>query len=155
MPIKKTDNLVIKRVTSRRELKRFVQFGIDLYKGNPYHCPPIFLDEVNTFIPKSNPALEVSDYILFLAYRDNKIVGRIAGIINHCANEAWSVKKCRFGWFDFIDDYDVFKALLDAVAEWGRNNGMQCINGPVGFTDFDHQGLLIEGFDYNSPLASL
>lgn len=155
MPIKKTDNLVIKRVTSRRELKRFVQFGIDLYKGNPYHCPPIFLDEVNTFIPKSNPALEVSDFILFLAYRGNKIVGRIAGIINHCANEAWSVKKCRFGWFDFIDDYDVFKALLDAVAEWGRNNGMQCINGPVGFTDFDHQGLLIEGFDYNSPMASL
>lgn len=155
MPICKNDDIVIKRVTSRRELKRFVQFGIDLYKDNPYHCPPIFFDEVNTFIPKSNPALEVSDFILFLAYRDNKIVGRIAGIINHCANEAWNVKKCRFGWFDFIDDYDVFKALMDAVAEWGRNNGMQCINGPVGFTDFDHQGLLIEGFDYNSPMASL
>ena len=90
-----------------------------------------------------------------MAYRNNKIVGRIAGIINHRANEAWGVRKCRFGWFDFIDDYDVFKALLDAVAEWGKNKGMQYLNGPVGFTDFDHQGLLLEGFNYNAPMASL
>jgi GNAT superfamily N-acetyltransferase len=82
-------------------------------------------------------------------------VGRIVGLINHRANEAWNVKKCRFGWFDFIDDYDVFKALIDAVADWGRHRGMERLNGPVGFTDFDHQGLLLEGFDYNAPMASL
>ena len=149
------NNITIREVTTKRDIKRFVQFGIDLYKGNPYYCPPIFFDEVNTFNPKSNPALEVCDYVLYVAYRNNKIVGRIAGIINHRANEAWGVNKCRFGWFDFIDDYDVFAALLDAVAAWGKSKGMQCLNGPVGFTDFDHQGLLLEGFDYNAPMASL
>ena len=149
------NEITIKEVTTKRELRKFVQFGIDLYKGNCYHCPPIFFDEVNTFDPKSNPALEVCDFVLYMAYRNDEIVGRIAGIINHRANEAWGVKKCRFGWFDFIDDYEVFRSLLDAVAEWGRTHGMERLNGPVGFTDFDHQGLLIEGFDYNAPMASL
>ena len=147
--------ITIKEVKSRRELRRFVQFGIDLYKDNPYYCPPIFFNEMNTFSAKSNPALEVCDYVAYLAYRGGKIVGRIAGIINHRANEAWKTKKCRFGWFDFIDDYDVFKALIDAVAEWGSSRGMTHLNGPVGFTDFDKEGLLIEGFDYNAPMASL
>lgn len=155
MPITNPSDIVIKEVTTKRELNRFVQFGIDLYKGNPYYCPPIFFDEVNTFDPKSNPALEVCDFVIYMAYRNDQIVGRIVGIINHRANETWGVKKCRFGWFDFVDDYDVFKALLDAVAEWGRSRGMCCLNGPVGFTDFDHQGLLLEGFDYNAPMASL
>ena len=95
------------------------------------------------------------DFVVYLAYRNDEIVGRIVGIINHRANEAWKVKKCRFGWFDFIDDYEVFCSLMDAVAEWGRSRGMERLNGPVGFTDFDHQGLLIEGFDYNAPMASL
>ena len=149
------NNIVIREVTTKREIKRFVQFGIDLYKGNPYYCPPLFFDEVNIFDPKRNPALEVCDHVVYMAYRNGQIVGRIVGIINHRANEAWGVKKCRFGWFDFVDDYDVFKALLDAVAEWGRSKGMHCLNGPVGFTDFDHQGLLLEGFDYNAPMASL
>ena len=155
MPTTNPQDIVVSEVTTKRQLKQFVQFGIDLYKGNPYYCPPIFFDEVNTFNPKSNPALEVCDYIIYMAYRNNQIVGRIVGIINHRANEAWNVKKCRFGWFDFVDDYDVFKALLDAVAEWGKSKGMLCLNGPVGFTDFDHQGLLIEGYDYLAPMASL
>lgn len=155
MPNTKQNEIIVKEVKTRRELRRFVQFGIDLYKDNKYYCPPIFLDEVNTFDPKSNPALEVCDFVVYMAYREGKIVGRIAGMINHRANEAWNVKKCRFGWFDFIDDYDVFKALLDAVAEWGRERQMECLNGPVGFTDFDKEGLLIEGFDYNAPMASL
>ncbi len=147
--------IVIKEVTTKRELRRFVQFGIDLYKGNNYFCPPIVIDEMNTFSPSGNPALEVCDFVIYMAYRNNKIVGRIVGIINHRANEVWGVNKCRFGWFECIDDYDVFEALLDAVAEWGRSKGMACLNGPIGFTDFDHQGLLIEGFDYNAPMASL
>ena len=151
----KTDEIIIKEVTTKRELRRFVQFGIDLYEGNPYFCPPIILDELNAFNPKGNPALEVCEFVVYMAYRNDEIVGRIVGIINHRANEAWNVKKCRFGWFECIDDYDVFKTLLDAVAEWGKSKGMELLNGPVGFTDFDHQGLLLEGFDYNSPMASL
>ena len=155
MPNIDPNEIIIKEVKTESELRRFVQFGIELYEGNPYYCPPIFFDEVNTFDPESNPALEVCDFILYMAYRNGKIVGRIAGIINHRANEAWGVKKCRFGWFDFVDDYSVFCSLIDAVAEWGRARGMERLNGPVGFTDFDHQGLLIEGFDYNAPMASL
>ena len=152
---KNPDSIIIKEVTTKCELRKFVQFGIDLYKGNPYYCPPIFFDEINTFDHKKNPALEVCEFITYMAYRDGKIVGRIAGVINHRANEAWNVKKCRFGWFDFVDDYEVFKALLDAVAEWGRSKGMDELNGPVGFTDFDKEGLLIEGFDQNVTLANL
>lgn len=155
MASKNSNEIVIKEVKSKRDLYRFVKFGIELYKDNPYFCPPILFDEMNTFNPKGNPALEVCEHITYMAYRDGKIVGRIVGLINHRANKAWGVKKCRFGWFDFVDDYDVFKALIDAVAEWGRRKGMECLNGPVGFTDFDHQGLLIEGFDHNAPMASL
>ena len=147
--------ITIKEVKTKRELRRFVQFGIDLYKGNNYFCPPIILDELNIFSPSGNPALEVCEFVIYMAYRNDDIVGRIVGIVNHRANEAWNVKKCRFGWFECIDDYEVFEALLDTVAEWGRSKGMTCLNGPVGFTDFDHQGLLIEGFDYNAPMASL
>ena len=147
--------IVIKEVTTKCQLRKFVQFGLDLYKGNPYYCPPLYFDEINTFNPKHNPALEVCEHIIFMAYRDDNIVGRIVGIINHRANEAWKVKKCRFGWFDFIDDYEVFKSLLDTVAEWGRSKGMHELNGPVGFTDFDKEGLLIEGFDQNVTLANL
>ena len=151
----KTNTLTIKEVKRDRDLRRFVQFGIDIFKGNNYYCPPLILDEIITFKKGKNPAHEVCDYVLYMAYRNGKAVGRIAGIVNHRANEAWGVKKCRFGWFDFVDDYEVFESLLNSVAEWGRSKGMELLNGPVGFTDFDHQGLLIEGFDYNSPMASL
>ena len=149
------NTIEIREVKTKRELRRFVQFGIDLYKGNNYYCPPLIHDELNAFSPSGNPALEVCDFVVYMAYCNNEIVGRIVGIVNHRANEAWGVKKCRFGWFECVDDYEVFEALLDAVAEWGRSKGMACLNGPLGFTDFDHQGLLIEGFDYNSPMASL
>lgn len=150
-----TDTITIKEVKTSRDLNRFVQFGIDHYNGNDCYCPPLILDEINTFKKGKNPAHEVCDFVLYMAYRNDKIVGRIAGVVNRRANEAWSVKKCRFGWFDFIDDHKVFTSLLESVAEWGRSKGMELLNGPVGFTDFDHQGLLLEGFDYNSPMASL
>ena len=88
-----------------------------------------------------------------MAYRDNRPVGRIAGIINHAANQKWNVKHVRFGWMDFIDDQEVSFSLLDAVAAWGKSKGMEQINGPVGFTDFDHQGLLLEGYDQLAPMA--
>lgn len=145
----------IKQIVTRSDLKKFVCFGNDLYKDNENFCPQLISDEMNVFDPKINPAHEVCDHILFMAYRDKRPVGRIAGIINHTANAKWNVKKVRFGWLDFIDDNEVSFALLDAVSEWGKSKGMDKLNGPVGLTDFDHQGLLIEGFEYLAPMASL
>lgn len=145
---------IIEAVT-RGQLKEFVRFGNRLYEGDKYFCPPLFMDEMNTLDRAKNPAFEVCDAAYFLAYRGSEVVGRIAAIENRVANEAWGVRKTRFGWFDFIDDLEVSKALLDRAAEWGRQKGLQCLNGPVGFTDMDHQGLLIEGFDIPSPMAAL
>ena len=145
----------IREITTIRGLKQFVRFGNDFYKDCEYFCPQLIADELDVFDPKKNPAHEVCEHILFMAYRDKKPVGRIAGIINHAANEKWNVKKVRFGWRDFIDDQEVSFALLDAVSEWGKSKGMDKLNGPVGMTDFDHQGLLIEGYDYLAPMASL
>ena len=145
----------IREIHTKRELKRFIQFANDLYADCPYYCPPLFFDEMNCFNPETNPALEVSEYQLWMAYRDGKPVGRIAGIINRRANETWNYKHVRFGWFDFIDDLEVSKALLDTVAAWGKERGMDALNGPVGFTDFDHEGLLLEGYDYPAVMASL
>ncbi len=145
----------IREIHTRRELKRFIQFANALYADNPCYCPPLFFDEMNCFNPEKNPALEVSEFRLWMAYRGNKPVGRIAGIINRRANEKWGYRHVRFGWFDFIDDPEVSKALLDTVAEWGKEHGMDGLNGPVGFTDFDHEGLLIEGFEYPAVMASL
>ncbi len=148
-------SIEIKEVQTKKDLKKFVRFATELYKDNPYFCPPLEFDELNTLNPKKNPAFETCDHIFFLAYKNGKVVGRIAGIINRLANEAWKVKKLRFGWVDFIDDLEVSKALFDAVKEWGKGKGMEVLNGPVGFTDFDHQGLMLEGFEENSPMASL
>lgn len=145
----------IREISTKKGLKQFIEFANDLYADNPYYCPPLFFDEMNCFTPDKNPALEVSDYKLWMAFRDNKPVGRIAGIINHRANEKWNNKHVRFGWFDFIDDFEVSKALLDTVAAWGKAKGMDALNGPVGFTDFDHEGLLLEGYDYPAVMASL
>ena len=145
----------IRPINSKKDIKKFVQFANNLYKNCENYCPPLFSDEVDTFDIKKNPVFEVAECQLFLAYKDDKIVGRIAAIINNRANEHWGIKKVRFGWIDFIDDYEVSKALLDAVVKWGKEKGMEYLNGPVGFTDLDHEGLLIEGFEYLAPLASL
>ena len=145
----------IREIHTKRELKQFIEFANKLYADCPYYCPPLFFDEMNCFNPETNPALEVCEYQLWLAYRDGKIVGRIAGIINRKANEKWGYKHVRFGWFDFIDDEEVSRALLDTVAAWGKERGMDGLNGPVGFTDFDHEGLLIDGYEYPAVMASL
>ncbi|MBO4519266.1 MAG: N-acetyltransferase [Paludibacteraceae bacterium] len=145
----------IKPIQSRRELREFIEFANRLYLDCPYYCPPLFFDEMNCFHPDRNPALEVCDYQLWMAWRDGHPVGRVAGIINRRANEKWGVKHVRFGWFDFIDDMEVSHALLDTVAAWGRERGMTAMNGPVGFTDFDHEGLLLEGYDHLAVMASL
>jgi len=145
----------IREIHSRCGLRKFIQFANELYKDCPYYCPPLLFDELNCFNPKRNPALAVCEFQLWMAYRAGKAVGRIAGIINRKANEKWGYKHVRFGWFDFIDDLEVSKALLDTVAAWGKARGMDALNGPVGFTDFDHEGLLLEGYEYLAPMASL
>lgn len=155
MNLKTLMDLEIREIQTKRELKQFIQFANDLYEDCQYYCPPLFFDEMNCFNAEKNPAVEVSDYRLWMAFRGDKPVGRIAGIINRRANEKWGVKHVRFGWFDFIDDLEVSKALLDTVATWGKEHGMDGLNGPVGFTDFDHEGLLLEGYEYLAPMASL
>ena len=145
----------IRKIGTKRELEKFIQFANDLYADCPYYCPPLFFDEMNCFNAEKNPALEVCEYQLWMAYRDGQPVGRIAGIINRKANEKWNTKHVRFGWFDFIDDLEVSKALLDTVVTWGKERGMDGLNGPVGFTDFDHEGLLLEGYEHLAVMASL
>jgi hypothetical protein len=145
----------IRKVTSRKELKQFVRFQLELYKGNAYWCPPLIFDELNTLGKDKNPAFETCEAEYWLAYRENKIVGRVAGIINHKANERWNEKFVRFGWIDFIDDVEVSSMLIDTVTEWGRSKGMTAIQGPLGFTDMDAEGMLIEGFEELSSLAAI
>lgn len=145
----------IREVNGKKEMKIFVQFANKMYYGNPYYCPTLDFDELNTFNPKVNPSLDFCTFQCFLAWRGKECVGRIAAIINPIANEKWNCKKLRFGWFDFIDDLEVSKALLDAAVAWGKKNGMTEVNGPVGFTDFDKEGLLIDGFEELSPMSTL
>jgi len=145
----------IRPIHTKLGIRRFINFANDLYKDCPYYCPPLLLDELRTFDANTNPSLEVCDIQLWMAYRDGKPVGRIAAFINRIANIHWNVQKVRFGWMDFIDDVEVSHALLDTVAEWGRERGMKVMNGPVGMTDWDHEGLLLMGYDYVAPMASL
>ena len=140
---------------TKKELKKFVQFGIDLYKGNDCFVPPLVIDEVNTLNPASNPAFELCDAEYFMAFRDGKPVGRIAAIIQHRSNETHHQKAVRFGFVDFIDDYEVSKALFDAAITWGKEKGMNTMIGPFGFCDMDHEGMLVEGFDRIGTMATI
>ena len=143
----------IRKVSNRKELKVFARFGNKLYKGNKYYVPSMPMDDMNTLDPEKNGAFEFSEAELYLAYKDGEVAGRVAAIINHKANEAWKVKQVRFGWIDFIDDLEVSAALLDAVVAFGKSRGMDQIVGPLGFTDFDPEGMLVEGFDRLSTMA--
>ena len=146
-------SVTIKTVTARKDMKTFVRFGNKLYKGNPYYVPSMPWDDLNTFDRNKNGAFEFSDAEFYLAYKDGNVVGRVAAIVNYKANEAWKVDQVRFGWIDFIDDLEVSKALLDAVVAFGKARGMKQIVGPLGFTDFDPEGMLVEGFDRVSTMA--
>ena len=144
--------LTIQEVHTRRELGRFIAFPEELYKNSPYWVHSLHSDEFDTLGDK-NPALEFCERVLYLAYREERIVGRIAGIINHKANQRWNEKVVRFGWIDFIDDADVVWLLIDTVAAWGKAHGCEKIKGPLGFSDLDKEGLLVEGFDHLSPFT--
>lgn len=145
----------IRKVNTKKDLDAFIQFHYDLYRGNEYDAPNLYSDELHTLSKDRNAAFEFCEAEYFLAIRDNRVVGRVAGIINHRANERWQRNTVRFGWIDFIDDTDVSKALLEAVADWGRTKGMTEIVGPLGFTDMDPEGMLIEGFDQLGTMATI
>ncbi len=149
----------IKRVQSKKELKTFVDFPNQLYKHNPYYVPELVFDGVKVLDQSINPAYEFCDSAYFLADRDGKIVGRIGVIINKKSNDKWNQKYARFTCFDFIDDLEVSQALMDEAFKWAISRDIEAIHGPLGFTDLDHQGMLVEGFDeldmyitiYNAP----
>ena len=148
-------SVVIKKVSTKSDLKKFIRFNYEFYKDNPYSVPDLYSDMVDTLSRDKNAAFEFCEADYFLAYRDGKIVGRVAAIINHRANETWQRQVVRFGWIDFVDDAEVSDALIDAVKAWGRERGMQEIEGPLGFTDMDAEGMLIEGFDQLSTMATI
>ena len=137
------------------QLKQFVHFGIDLYKGNEYYVPALVIDEIDTLNPAKNPAFDFCESRYFMAFRDGKPVGRIAAIINRQVNERSGKKTVRFGFVDFIDDDEVVDALFDAVKDWGRQKGLDTIVGPLGFTDMDNEGMLTDGFDQLGTMATI
>ena len=145
----------IVKVENKRQLKNFIEFGYSLYKNNPYYVPELYGDVMNTLRKDRNSAFEFCEADYFLAYRDGKIVGRIAVIINSRANEKWNTKAARFGWVDFIDDNEVVDALFAPAEKWARERGMNELQGPLGFTDFDPEGMLIEGFDRLGTMATI
>lgn len=147
--------VTIKKVSSKKELKTFIRFNYELYKNNPYSVPDLYDDMLNTFSPQKNAAFEFCEADYFLAYKDGKMVGRVAAIINRRANETWNKKEVRFGWIDFVDDLEVSAALLKQVENWGKERGMDAMVGPLGFTDMDAEGMLVEGYDQLGTMATI
>lgn len=138
---------VLKEVTTLKELRTFINYPHQLYKGNPYWVPTLFMDDYETLRRDKNPAFDHCEAKYWLAYQDGKLVGRVAGIVNKLYKEHWGVNYGRFNWIDFIDDPDVSKALLDAVETWSKQFNVEAIHGPLGFTDMDREAMLVEGFD--------
>lgn len=145
-------DIQVVEVTTSKQRKAFVDFFYDLYRDSPYAVPYLYLAEKLTLEPGSNPAFEFCEAQCFLAYNDGKVVGRVAAIINHRANDYWKREMARFGWFDFVDDPKVSEALLLAVEKWGKGKGMTEIAGPFGFEDMDREGMLVDGFDELSSM---
>ena len=147
--------ITIKKVETSKELKQFIRFNYEMYKDNPYSVPDLYDDMLNTFSRDKNAAFDFCEADYFMAYKDGKPVGRVAAIMNNRANETWNKKEVRFGWIDFIDDAEVSDALLKTVEAWGKERGATEIVGPLGFTDFDAEGMLVEGFDQLSTMATI
>ena len=145
----------IRKVESRSDLRTFIEFHYDLYEGNEYDAPNLYTDEVNTLRKDKNAAFDFCEAEYFIAYKDGKVVGRVAAIINNRANEKWQRKAVRFGWIDFVDDIEVSKALFKAVEDYGRSMGMTEMIGPLGFTDMDPEGMLTAGFDQLGTQATI
>lgn len=148
-------SIEIKKVTCRKELKTFIMFPYELYKGSENWVPALMGDEFDTFNPRRNGAYDYCEADCFLAYKDNRVAGRVAAIVNKKANSAWNQSVVRFGWLDFIEDVEVLEALMSAVASWGKEHGCEMMKGPWGFTDMDKEGLLVEGYEHLSPFTCL
>ena len=142
----------IRKVQDKHDLKTFVQFHYDLYRDCPHSVPFLYTDEIATLLKDKNPAFEFCEADYFLAYKDGKVVGRVAAILNKKANKRWDVQQVRFGYLDFIDDFEVSSALIETVEQWGRERGLNQVAGPLGFTDMDREGLMVEGFDRLSTM---
>ena len=147
--------ITVSQVSTAKEMRAFVRFNYELYKNCPQAVPDLLEDTLETLDPNCNPAFRFCQAAFFLARRDGRIVGRVAAIINTRANERWGKQEVRFGWIDFIDDLEVSRALLDAVERWGSERGMERMVGPLGFTDLDPEGMLIEGFDQLSTMCTI
>ncbi len=145
----------LREVRSRRDLKEFIKFPYRLYKDNPYWVPPLIFDELNTLSPKKNPSFEYCQARYWLAYEDGQILGRIAAIRNDKFIEKWQQRYLRFGWFDTVNRHDVAAALLGAVEQWAAEQGLEAVHGPLGFTDLDKEGLLVDGFDERGTLPMI
>ena len=148
-------SVTIKKVETKKDLKKFIEFHYELYKGDPYDAPNLYSDDLFTLSKDKNAAFDFCESEYYLAYKDGKLRGRVAAIINHKANEKWQRKMVRFGWIDFYDDIEVSTALMDAVTEYGRAKGMNELVGPLGFTDMDPEGMLTDGFDQLGTMATL
>lgn len=148
-------DIIIKEVLNNQDLKKFINFPFRLYKGNKYWVPPLKYDEKNTLLKEKNPAFEYCDAKYWLAHKNGEVVGRIAGIYNKKYVELWGNKYIRFGWLDFIDDINVSQGLLNAVENWAAENNLEAVHGPLGFTDMDYEGMLVEGFDELSTIATM
>lgn len=145
----------VRPVSGKAEMKQFVRFRIDLYRGSPYAVPPLYMDELTTLDPKKNPAFEFSEAQCFMAFDGDRPVGRICAMVNHRANDVWKTKSGRFGFVDFIDDERVSRALFEAAESWLKQKGMHGIHGPLGFTDLDQEGMLVEGYDQLGTMATI
>jgi len=145
----------IREVQTKGDLKRFIRFPFDLYRSSPYWIPPLIADERRTLQKHTNPAFQHCRARYWLAYRGRELCGRIAGIINDAYITAWKNRYVRFGWIDFIDDVDVSAALFDTVQSWARSEDMTAVHGPLGFTDMDHEGMLVEGFTELGTIATI
>ena len=146
--LNKNDMLVIREITnSKRDKRRFFKFPVELYKDCPYFVPSLYMDEKSEFDPKQNGAFAYAECKMWLAERDGKVVGRAAGVLNKAYNQKMNVKQMRFTRFDFVDDAEVVDALFEKVVEYAKECGMNEIIGPIGFSDLDKQGLVIEGFE--------
>lgn len=141
--------------STRSQLKEYVKFGIDLYKGNDFFVPPLIYDEIDTLSPDKNPAFEYCTAKSWMAYRDGKPVGRITGIVNSIVNDRTGSHDLRFGFMDFIDDDEVVDALFNELMRWGKSQGLNSIVGPIGFSDMDHEGMLTYGFDELGTMATI
>ena len=148
-------NIIVKEVKTKSDLRKFIAFPDKLYKGNKYRVPQLHMYERAALYPQKNPAFEFCEAKYWLAYKNNKIAGRIAGIINHKSNEIWNEKHMRFGWIDFIDDLEVSGALIKTVEDWAKDKGLTAVHGPLGFSDMDLEGMLVEGFDEMATQATI